>query len=93
MTTPVDTWLPSLLLRKNGSADHWAVKTLVAGIEGREPIVITRLILQEVLAYFRDERLASRISAKRRQGRGRCEHFERLVVLDDARGRPRVSSR
>ncbi|MBN8611895.1 MAG: PIN domain-containing protein [Deltaproteobacteria bacterium] len=64
MTTLVDTSVWSLLLRKKGPADHWAVKTLVARIEGREPIVITGLILQEVLAYFRDDATAERVARR-----------------------------
>jgi predicted nucleic acid-binding protein len=38
------------------------VKTLVARIEGREPIVITGLILLEVLAYLRDDATAERLA-------------------------------
>ena len=64
MTTLVDTSVWSLLLRKRGPAEHGAVRRLTEMIEQRESVAITGIVLQEGLAYFRDDATAERVATR-----------------------------
>lgn len=66
MTTLVDTSVWSLLLRKRGPSDHWAVRRLTRLIEHRQPVVLTGVVLQEILAYFRSDDVALAMSRRLR---------------------------
>ena len=64
MSTLVDTSVWSLMLRRGGPADHWAARRLVRLIEERHPVSITGVVLQELLAYFRDDATAATVARK-----------------------------
>ncbi|MDQ3036045.1 MAG: PIN domain-containing protein [Myxococcota bacterium] len=66
MTTLVDTSVWSLLLRKRGPADHWAVRRLTRLIEQRQPVALTGVVLQELLAYFRSDQVAASVAVRLR---------------------------
>jgi predicted nucleic acid-binding protein len=66
VTTLVDTSVWSLAFRKRGPADHWAVRRLTRLIERREAVALTGVILQEILATFRDDETATAVAARLR---------------------------
>lgn len=66
MTTLVDTSVWSLLLRKTGPADHWAVRRLSHMVEHRQPVALTGVVLQEILAYFRSDEVAAKVAIRLR---------------------------
>lgn len=66
MTTLVDTSVWSLLLRKRGPADHWAVRRLTRLVEHRHPVALTGVVLQEILAYFRSDEIAASVAVRLR---------------------------
>ncbi|MBI5536819.1 MAG: PIN domain-containing protein [Deltaproteobacteria bacterium] len=66
MTTLVDTSVWSLLLRKRGPTDHWAVRRLTRLIEHRQRVALTGVILQEILAYFRSDEVAASVAVRLR---------------------------
>ena len=55
MRTLVDTSVWSLALRKQGPAQHPAVRQLATFIEEQEEIVLIGLIVQEILQAFRSK--------------------------------------
>ena len=55
MNILVDTSVWSLALRKNGPAEHPAVKKLATLLKRNEDIVLIGVVLQEILQAFRHE--------------------------------------
>lgn len=62
--TLVDTSVWSLALRKGGPADHWAVRRLTRLLDAHARVALTGVVLQELLAYFRDDRSADAVEAR-----------------------------
>ncbi len=58
----VDTSVWSLFLRKDGPADHSAVRAFAASLAGDRDVVVTGLILQEILQAFRSEATFEKLS-------------------------------
>ncbi|MCA9470878.1 MAG: PIN domain-containing protein [Nitrospirales bacterium] len=63
MTILVDTSVWSLALRKDGPADHLAVKKLQSLLLEMQDIVLIGIILQEILQGFRQENTFTKVSS------------------------------
>ncbi len=91
MTTLVDTSVWSLLLRKGGPTDHWAVRRLTRLVAHRQPVALTGVVLQEILAYFRTDEIAAAVAVRLRPfpllDPTRGEHEAAAALLRRARGR------
>lgn len=73
MRVLVDTSVWSLALRKDGPADHPAVRSLTALLDAGEDVFLLGIILQEILQGFRREDVARRLAR-------RLEPFELLPL-------------
>lgn len=91
MTTLVDTSVWSLALRKRGPTHHWAVQRLFRLVEQRQRLVLTGVVLQELLAYFRSDETAATVAARLRGfpllEPSRADHEAAASLFRRARGR------